>query len=151
MVKKIILWALVIGLMVTIFAFSHQPSDMSQDLSDWLLNDILLFFKIEVDMPTLEFLSVAIRKLAHFSIYALLGFLLYLLMGVGYSIKPCKSVNRALVTSLFYAITDEVHQLFVPGRSGMAKDVFIDFAGATVGVMVAWCITLLFSRRSKNG
>ena len=151
MVKKIILWALVIGLMATIFAFSHQPSYKSQDLSDSLLYDILLFFKIEVDMPTLEFLSVAIRKLAHFSIYALLGCLLYLLMGGGYSIKPCNSVPGALATSLFYAITDEVHQLFVPGRSGMVKDVFIDFAGAIVGVMVAWCITLLFTRRSKNG
>ncbi len=151
MVKKIILWALVIGLMVTIFAFSHQPSNKSQDLSNSLLYDILLFFKIEVDMPTLEFLSVAIRKLAHFSIYALLGFLLYLLMRVGYWVKPWKSVNGALVTSLLYAISDEVHQLFVPGRSGMARDVCIDFAGAIVGVVVAWCIVVLFTRRNKNG
>lgn len=35
-----------------------------------------------------------------------------------------------------YGITDEIHQLFVPGRSGQVKDVIIDGAGSIVGILV---------------
>ena len=36
-----------------------------------------------------------------------------------------------------YAISDEVHQLFVPGRGAQVKDVFIDIAGAAVGIFLS--------------
>ena len=39
-----------------------------------------------------------------------------------------------------YAITDEIHQLFVPGRSGMIKDVFIDSLGIITGVIICLII-----------
>ena len=54
----------------------------------------------------------------------------------------------AWVWCIFYAATDEFHQLFVPGRYGMVRDVVLDFLGALTGIAV--CI--LVSRRfGKNG
>ena len=35
-----------------------------------------------------------------------------------------------------YAFTDEVHQLFISGRTGELKDIIIDTAGATIGLLI---------------
>jgi len=39
-----------------------------------------------------------------------------------------------LLSCSLYAVTDEIHQLFVPGRSGELRDVMIDSIAALVGV-----------------
>ncbi len=44
---------------------------------------------------------------------------------------------------LVYATLDEIHQLFVPGRGAQVRDVFIDSAGAAVGIIVYWVIMKL--------
>ena len=78
--------------------------------------------------------DLVLRKLAHLSEYALLGFLL------------ARAVRRpavAVVLAAGYAATDEVHQTFVEGRHGAPLDVAIDTVGALVGVLV-W---LRWSRR----
>ena len=53
-------------------------------------------------------------------------------------------VRRALLASgaivLVYALSDEFHQLFVPGRSGEVRDVVIDTAAGVVGVCLAYLI-----------
>ena len=151
MVKKIILWALVIGCMALIFSFSAQGADDSMDLSDGLLHAILRFLHISLPESVITFMRVFIRKVAHFSIYMLLGFLMYLLVHTGYSVKEKASAWQAVLYSFLYAVTDEVHQIFVPGRSGMVKDVAIDTLGASFGVAIAFVICFLLIRRRKNG
>ncbi|MGM9551422.1 MAG: VanZ family protein [Clostridia bacterium] len=150
MVKKIVLWILVISCMVMIFSFSAQESSESGDLSRSFISTILKFFNIKVEYDTLEILDFATRKLAHFSVYALLGFLIYLLMKVAYSITTWKSVILSPVFSALYAATDEFHQLFVSGRSGRIQDVFIDFSGAVFGMAVGW-VAIQIVGRIKNG
>lgn len=54
-----------------------------------------------------------------------------------------KSLSRAILISLFYAFTDEIHQLFVPGRGGQLKDVAID----SVGILLA----TIYITRKKYG
>lgn len=151
MVKRIILWAFVIGCMVLIFSFSAQPSDDSMDLSDGLLHAILRFLHINLPEAVITFMRVFIRKVAHFSIYMLLGFLMYLLVHKGYCVREKTSAWQAVLYSFLYAVTDEVHQIFVPGRSGMVKDVIIDTSGAVCGMAAAFVICFLFLRRRKNG
>lgn len=151
MVKKILLWVLVIGCMVLIFSFSAQSADNSMDLSDGLLNRILDFFNIHLAAETVMFMRVFIRKVAHFAVYMLLGFLVYLLFKEGYSVTVKKCAYVAVLICALYAVTDEVHQLFVPGRSGMVKDVFIDTAGASCGIIVAWALCLIIGRLIKRG
>lgn len=46
-----------------------------------------------------------------------------------------KAILIAISIAVIFAISDEVHQLFVPGRGGQIKDVIIDSAGALVGII----------------
>ena len=155
MVKKIVLWTLVIGCMVMIFSFSAQPAKNSMDLSDGLLNRLLDFLHVDLAEETVLFMRMFIRKIAHFCVYMLLGFLWYLLLKVGYTIKDGTAVYLSTMVCALYAASDEVHQLFVPGRSGMIKDVFIDTSGAVCGIAAAWAVCciigVLKKRRRKNG
>ena len=50
---------------------------------------------------------------------------------------------------ILYASTDELHQLFVPGRSGQVKDVLIDGCGAVIGALIIWGISYLFHKNKK--
>ncbi len=150
MVKRIVLWLLVICCMVMIFCFSAQPSDESASLSDGMLDKFLAFFNIYLANEKVEFLRLFIRKVAHFSVYGLLGYLWYMLFFVGYNIKNTAASKAAVVFSGLYALTDEIHQVFVPGRSCKITDVFIDTLGATCGVVLAMVLCLMILGRRKN-
>lgn len=149
MVKKTALWALVIGWMGVIFSFSAQNNEQSNELSSSVLDRIISFFAVNADEEAIEFLSVLIRKIAHFSIYMILGILLFLLIRAGYGIKGRRSVILPAFVSLLYAFTDEFHQVFVSGRSGQITDVIIDFFGSAGGILVSVFIGKVLERRRK--
>lgn len=151
MVKKIVLWILVIFCMTTIFAFSAQDSGSSQELSDGLLWDIIKFLGLNLADATMAFLSVFVRKAAHFTIYAVLGALICILMKSGYNMTGKKCFFVPLGMSALYAFTDEFHQLFISGRSGQAADVILDSFGALFGVVLALAVFTAIKRRKKNG
>jgi VanZ family protein len=69
--------------------------------------------------------DLALRKLAHAAEYAVLGALLTRATG-----RP----PLAIVIGVLYAVTDELHQLAVPGRHGAPLDVAIDALGVLIGV-----------------
>jgi VanZ family protein len=69
-----------------------------------------------------------LRKLAHLAEYAILGALLA---------RATRRPGAAVALAALYAVTDEVHQLFVEGRHGAPLDVGIDAVGAIAGVL-AW-------------
>ena len=78
--------------------------------------------------------DLVLRKLAHTVEFAILGALL---------LRALRAELPALAAGIAYAVTDEVHQLFVEGRRGSVVDVLIDGVGAAVGVALwRW-----FSRR----
>lgn len=72
-----------------------------------------------------------IRKLAHFSEYAVLG---VLARRAGDAAARTRAV---LLACVLVPVLDETIQLFVPGRSGNPRDVFIDLAGYAVGALIA--------------
>ena len=76
-----------------------------------------------------------IRKLAHFSEFALEGFLLMRCMRV-YSRRPLRHITGPMLAGVLTALTDETIQLFVPGRSGQVTDIWIDFSGVMTGLLV---------------
>jgi len=91
---------------------------------------IVTFISNILNIDNLEFLSLLIRKLAHFTEYFILGILTI------NCFKDYKFNNifiYSLLFCIFYACTDEVHQLFVPGRSGNIIDVLIDSVGSIFG------------------
>lgn len=92
-----------------------------------------------------DILELVIRKAAHMTEYAILFLLSYLAM-VKISMSQSRFYNRsiAVLISLLYACSDEMHQLLVPGRSGRMIDVGIDMAGVLIVL-----ICMILSKNTK--
>ena len=131
--KKNLSWILVITWMAVIFLLSTQPANDSASLStgitDWIYQLLINVF------PNLniETLHLIIRKLAHFTIYLVLGVLLLNALSHNEQKQSANFVLALLVSSL-YAISDEIHQVFVSGRAGQISDVLIDIIGSLIGI-----------------
>ena len=140
MKRKIILaitWSLVIAVCITIFIFSGMVADDSAEQSGFIRELLTKIFGV-------GFTEFFIRKLAHMSEYAVLGFLSC--FAFAYTFKKAKRFYFGILFTLLYAIGDEIHQLFVPGRSGQVRDVFIDMAGALLGVLLLGLCYLIYKK-----
>lgn len=141
--KKVILYILLISLMILIFFFSNTPANKSSNQSGKVVNIIINVIekvtnKNYNDLEREELknkISLPVRKIAHFTLYFTLGILFFLLLKQ-YNIELKKIVIICLLCCIFYACTDELHQLFVPGRVGTIKDVSIDTAGTILGITI---------------
>ena len=89
-------------------------------------------------------LDFYIRKNAHFIAYFILGILTLVALIQSETRKPA---NLALLIGILYAVSDEFHQLFVPGRAGQFRDVLVDGAGTVLGVLLASIVISRISRR----
>lgn len=134
---KIFSWIAVILWMIFIFNLSSQVAEQSNELSTGITEVVVKTVERinpQVDLDTYK-LNHIVRKNAHFFAYLVLGILtLNALRRSG--IYGYKSVVLALVICVLYSMSDEIHQLFVPGRGGQFKDVIIDSAGVTIGIGV---------------
>lgn len=145
-IKRIVLLVLIIIWAVFVFGFSSQTGNESSGLSRMIAE---IFFKTE------EALAIAepiIRKLAHFSEYALGGVLMYLLIDT-YNYSKKTKFFLTLFLGVWYAAIDEIHQTFVPDRSGNIRDVLIDTLGFTFGIgftLICLKIKSKFSKKEKN-
>lgn len=133
--KKINSWIPVLIWMGVIFYLSHQPASESSELSASLAATIL--YMIEVIIPVdPDYFHHFVRKSAHFFAYFILG----ILVVNAFRVYNFKYAAYSLFICVLYAISDEVHQLFIPGRSGELRDVLIDGTGAFVGIGVYFLI-----------
>ena len=133
--------------MITIFYLSHQPADQSKDLSDKTKAIITNILKriIPGDSIEINILSNTIRKSAHFFLYLLMGILVKDgLRNMG--ISGWRAIILALSICIVYAISDEIHQLFVPGRAGQVRDVIIDGLGSMTGIGIYNIFIALWSK-----
>jgi VanZ family protein len=90
------------------------------------------------------------RIVAHLATFALLGGLLLHAIG-GRGRPTLRAALGAVALTLLYAISDELHQAFVPGRTGRVQDVGTDLVGAVIGVAIAAAVlTYLQERRSAD-
>lgn len=146
--KKGIAWALCALWMAVIFFMSAQTAAVSDAQSEQLsgamqlLLSLLSFGRFSIDPA---FLNVLIRKAAHFAEYAVLGLLYHralTLSGVR------RAAPAAVALSLLYAVTDELHQGLVDGRSPQTLDVMIDTLGACAGAAFCHFITVIHRRRN---
>lgn len=128
--------------MAVIFCYSAQNADESSEESNAIgmlvgrivYSDFNAWPK-EEQIAFAEKWSYPIRKTAHMTEYAILGFLL-----VGAMANPRRRSQSiflmAFLVAVLYAASDEFHQYFVPGRACRLTDVGFDSAGAAVGVLV---------------
>ena len=150
MIRKVVKLLLVIAWMGLIFSFSNDTGVKSTKKSDGLIIKAAEVFlnrnlsDIEKDNLT-KFLVVPVRKGAHLFVYSVLGILIFSFItefiSIGY-----KSLICSFIFSFLYACSDEIHQMFVSGRSGQISDVVLDTIGAGIGIIL--CL-FIFRRRKK--
>lgn len=136
--KKYIKLLLLITWMFIIFCFSAQDSNESKNTSNQVIIKTVEFIKQEqLSEPEkekiIEKFILPVRKSAHFFSYFILGILITLLLKDYYNITITTFIY-ALIFCFIYACTDEIHQLFVPGRAGQFLDVIIDTTGAIISI-----------------
>ncbi|MBQ9197456.1 MAG: VanZ family protein [Clostridia bacterium] len=157
--RKKLLLALLIAIFITmalIFFFSSQDDKQSSSFSGKVTDFVLsVFVPGYKDMtaaqqrPYRKSLELIIRKLAHFSEFALLGALLFRYFSVRRTdgrLLPALPVAWVLTT--LYACTDELHQKYVSGRGPSPVDVGIDSAGALTGALLTLAVIALLRRRA---
>lgn len=117
--------ALTAAVMVIIFYLSAQDAKESTNTSGWVLNFVQIFFP----KATQEF----VRTAAHFSEYALLSFLT---ANVFFARFGKMKQPLPIICAWGYAWTDEIHQIFVPGRAFQLFDLGVDLGGILLGALV---------------
>ena len=150
-----VLWLLVISTMVAIFLFSAENAEDSRKTSGTVIRAAAEILVPGFDSMTeaeqkalIDSVTKTVRKLAHFTIYAWLGFWLQLLLR---SYRKHPLIALAVILAAMYAVTDELHQLLVSGRSGEIRDVLIDSSGALVGAVISFVICLVWQKLRNNG
>ena len=114
-------WAPSIILMAAIFIFSSIPSS---------------------GLPDFGWVDLLIKKGGHFLGYSLLAFSYYWALGFD---RPYARLWAFLLAGA-YAVTDELHQSFVPGRGSWWVDVVIDSSGAAFAMLISPSIRRLFPK-----
>lgn len=123
----VLFWVLSAICFVIIFYFSAQTADESAMQSKSILDYII---KLLGDNAVTDFI---VRKSAHFLEYVGTALL------INFAWLFTKGKEQKLLSigcASLYAITDEVHQIFVDGRSCELRDWSIDTVGAIVGTIV---------------
>lgn len=121
-------------MMAVIFYFSAQWASSSEQES-------LSLYDLFLNYTGFDFISHHIfRKMAHFSEFAALGFCL---CGCVYFYSSELHPLISLAVCAFYALSDEVHQIFVPERACQFFDVFVDSCGSSFGIIIFVLISLL--------
>ena len=157
----------VVAMCAFIFVMSAFDADDSTELSMGVVWHIIGFIVPGYDQMSLteqlywqQTLDHPVRKTAHFLEYAVLGALMLNLVvrvarlcgGAGDSKASASSpvpklviIAWALATA--YAVTDEIHQMFVPGRSCELGDMLLDSVGVLVGVVL---LALMFAKHNTD-
>lgn len=143
--KKYFGIALIIITLIVIVYFSNQPIEISRNQTRYAKRLILSIIGEDSGIRNLSF-GIGLRNLAHLFLYGVLGFLVALVQrGFGWKI-----VFYSLLGVLIFALLDEFHQSFVPGRGAELKDVGTDLMGGTIGIAFAGVLKKVFRRDKKN-
>ena len=132
MSKNKISLLLVILWMIFIFIMSSFDATSSSNQSNFIVDIITSIINIK----DIGLLSLIIRKLAHFIEYFILGILV-----INFITRYDKKIIIAILLCIIYATSDEIHQIFVPGRSCQITDIMIDSLGSIMGIYLYKLIT----------
>ena len=128
--KKYLAWIPALVIMTAIFWFSAQPADVSTEMSDsvtrallWTAEAVGLTDRLSPEQvhDLCGLLATPVRKTAHITEFAVLH-LTVLFALFQWELPWKKWLKAALAVTVAYACTDELHQLFVPGRAGTGRE-----------------------------
>ena len=152
-ILRAILIILLIGTFSIIFGFSSQDAEksggISRKVTEFLTNGIkTIQEKPEQEKEKiLDRIESIVRKIAHFSIYTVVGFLLMALCST-YKLKEMNRISISLIVGVIYASSDEIHQCFTPGRGPQVTDVIIDTMGVLLGILLIMLVIKLYRKMS---
>ena len=131
-----------------IFCMSNQPANISKELSqniENLLKQTPIIGNLLSDILNSPNSQFIVRKSAHIILFCFLSILCFVVI---YELKRNVKISTLVSFSItfIYACMDEIHQLFIPGRTGKINDVLIDSIGVIMGLIV---INLIYCASSK--
>jgi VanZ family protein len=130
-------WLPVVIWCAVIVGFSSDAG--SSRRTSRIIGPVLRWLVPGISEETVYRVQYGIRKAAHVTEYALLALLIWRARR-----RPVRGDARpwrwpeawvALACAALFAVSDEIHQAFVPGREGRATDVLIDSIGALTGLL----------------
>ena len=120
----------------------HHSSSLIVPLLRWLLPGW--------SPEQIENLHYIFRKCAHMTEYAILAWMFWRAIRHSQAMPPrgWRWDESGLAWSLvfLYAASDELHQVFVPNRTGLVSDVAVDVSGAAIGLTLLWISGKIFKR-----
>lgn len=152
---RILLVILLLWTFYIIFGFSSQDGEesggISQKVTSFILEKSNTYKNLDKSKQEEVFIrsEKIVRKIAHFSIYAVVGFLLMALVST-FNLKEKNRILISLILGIIYATSDEIHQSFIPGRSPLVTDVFIDTLGVLLGILVIMLIIKIYQKYKDN-
>lgn len=150
-ILRILVFLLTAGWMLMIFGFSAQSGEASGGMSAIIAEPLTKLLSSHLDPMSeaqrqvlYQQVDGAVRIAAHFTEYAILGGLLML----DFQYIRRRGFWLPWLAGTLYALTDEWHQSFSPGRACDMMDVFIDACGVLFGIFV--CKLIIQRRREKH-
>lgn len=154
--QKYLIFILLGGMVVFITYMSARPveqsAQMSYEIDRWICGILIDGYETlsEAQQQAAAVnLDFWVRKTAHGIEYCALGILLFLAAGLLIKNQK-KRWAAAFCTGAAFAVLDEFHQYFVPGRSCELRDMIIDASGITVGIILAAAAGFLKRKREKK-
>ena len=130
--NKIVKIIILILWMILIFILSNQTGSESQNLSDTFISKTICNF---INNCNPDIYSFIVRKLAHFTIYFILG----IFSVINFKNNKEDLIN-ALIICITYAFFDEIHQMFINNRSGEVRDIIIDSISSLISILLIYRI-----------
>ncbi len=127
-------WTAAVAWMAVIFLFSHQTGDVSGRLSYSLAELVVRIIDRQAGLQMIRQTDSVLRVVAHVASYFTLG----LLVAWAFSEIGIRDLRNAVLTffiCVLYAASDELHQAYVPGRTGQFSDFLIDAAGILLSIL----------------
>ena len=134
-------WMPVFAWMLLIFLGSSDV--LSAEHTSRFLVPFLLWLDPHMSMSTLVAVHLTVRKLGHFTEYAILAALLWRgLRGTFSAVNSSLLATAAFLVAAGFAASDEFHQSFIPTRTASPRDVMIDSLGALFAVALCAIFTM---------
>ena len=155
-IKQVIGLLLIITWMITIFLFSNQQGNASSVTSNKVTKEIIEIIPSTKHLEEnqkkeiVKKVNPIMRKIAHYTIYLIGGILIMFFISTIVQSEKRGVLYSVLIGSI-YAITDEIHQMFMDGRTAKITDVLIDTLGVITGVVIYITIkTIIYRIKSKD-
>jgi VanZ family protein len=139
--KKNYFWGIAAFCWCIVIFYQSSKNAQISDMNSLYIVDVINHFLISVfGAGNITISNFFVRKSAHFIEYMILGILFFNSFFNGINLKTV--AFTAFLWGLGYSITDEIHQIFVPGRTAKIMDVLIDSTGVVSGLLLICLFTL---------